>query len=73
MCELHWRGLFEADDRGALRIEGAEHVVHSAVLATGIQGLQHDEHRVLSLRIQQSLLVGEFHAIVFGLLPRRFF
>ena len=70
MGELHGRRLFEADDRGALRIERAEHVVHSAVLATGVQGLQHNQHRVPSLGIQQSLLVGELHAVVFRLLLR---
>jgi hypothetical protein len=36
MGELQRCGLFEADDRGALRIECAEHVVHSTVFATGI-------------------------------------
>jgi len=72
MGELQRRRLFEADDRGALWIERAEYVVHSAVLATGVWGLQHDQHRVLPLGIQQSLLVSEFRAVVFRLLLCRF-
>jgi hypothetical protein len=72
MGKLQRRRLLETDHRGALRIERAEHMVHRAVLATGIQCLQYNQDRVLLLGMQQSLLVGEFLAEMFGFLLRRF-
>jgi hypothetical protein len=72
MGQLNRRRLLEADDRGALRIERGEHVVHGAVLATGVHRLQHNQHRVLPLCVQESLLVGEFLAELFHLLSCRF-
>src|SRR5215469_2563597 len=72
MGKLQRGRLLETDHRGALRIKRAEHMVHRAVLAAGVQRLQYNQDRVLPLGMQESLLVGEFFAEMFGLLPRRF-
>src|SRR6516165_7528886 len=72
MGKLQRRRLLKTDHRRALRIKRAEYVVYGAVLAAGVQRLQYHQDRVLLLGMQKSLLVGEFLAEVFGLLPRRF-
>src|SRR5271170_2631499 len=68
MGEFNSGGLFEAGDARALRVEGAEHMIHRAILPTGIERLQNHEDRVLVLGVEQALLACELLAIILRLL-----
>jgi hypothetical protein len=47
--------LFEAEDRGPLRIHAAKHVSYDTVLPGCIEGLKHDEKRLVPIRVEQVL------------------
>ena len=57
--ELLGRRDLERGDRAALRVERLHHLVDRAVLAGGIDPLEHDEHRALRLRPQAILEVAQ--------------
>ncbi len=53
--ELLLARLLEAEHRRPLRIHPAEHVPHDAVLAGGVERLQHDEQGLVAVRVEQVL------------------
>src|SRR5271166_777013 len=70
MRKLGGGGLLEAGDARALRIKGAEDVIHRAILPAGVKGLQDDQDRVLVLGVKDSLLTRELLAVTLRLLLR---
>src|SRR4029077_12774262 len=70
--ELDLARLPEAEHGGALRVHGVEHVAHHAVLAAGVEGLQYDEQRLVTVRIQQVLQLAQALEVLLDLRPRLF-
>ena len=59
MGELLRGRLLEAGDGGALRVHRGHHVPAGAVLAGGVDALQHDQERVLLLGVEPVLQLGQ--------------
>ena len=57
--ELGLGRLLEAGDGGALRVHRGHHVPDGAVLAGGVDALEHDEQRVLLLGVEPVLQLGQ--------------
>ena len=57
--------LLEAEDRCPFRVHAAEHVPNDAVLAGGVERLQHDKKRLVAVRVKQVLqLVHAFDVLL---------
>ena len=59
VIELFVRGLLEAVDLAALRIDARHHVLDHAIFAGGIHRLQHDKHRPGVGGVEQFLRFGQ--------------
>ena len=55
VVQLRLAGLLEAEYGRPLRVHATEQVPDHAVLARGIQGLQHNQQRLLVIRVEQVL------------------
>ena len=55
VIELLGARLLEAEDLTALRVDAGHHVADGAVLAGGIHRLEHDQHRVAVVGVEQLL------------------
>ena len=62
--QLKFARLFEAENRGPLRVHAAKQVAHDPILAGSIERLQHDEQRLVAVCIKEVLqLVHALHVL----------
>ena len=59
MIEVFGRRGLERVDLAALRIHSRHHVLDRAVLAGGVDGLEHEQQRPAILRVEAILQVGD--------------
>ena len=69
MIEFLFGGGLEAEDLGGLGIEAAHHVLDRAVLPGGVHRLEHEQQRVLILRVENLSEIEE----AFAQEPQQFF
>jgi hypothetical protein len=71
VVEFFGRGLLEGTDGNSLRVKAAHHVLDGAVLARGVQPLEHQQHAERVLGGELVLVLGE-HVDAFGEQSRGF-